>query len=283
MTGHGVWRSPLPPAAGFVHAHNAYCYRCPFGLEYPSCELRCATDMKELIETSTSGQVAGLIAEPIQGVGGFVTPPKEYFQIVVDIVKRHGGIFICDEVQTGWGRTGSKWFGIEHYGVTPDVMTFAKGLANGLPIGGTTARPEVADSMRFLTLSTFGGNPLSMVAAKAVIDYVAEENLMRNCEDVGGYLSEGLVCLQKKHLLIGDVRGMGLMQAIELVKDRDSKEPAPVETRRLMDNARREGLLVGRGGLYGNVIRISPPMNIGRSDVDAFLRLLDAALTQTAG
>ncbi|MCB1022122.1 MAG: aspartate aminotransferase family protein [Bryobacterales bacterium] len=277
LTGHSPWRSPLPPAAGFVHAHNAYCYRCPFGLEYPSCELRCATDMKELIETSTSGKVAGLIAEPIQGVGGFITPPKEFFSIVVDIVKQHGGIFICDEVQTGWGRTGSKWFGIEHYGVTPDVMTFAKGLANGLPIGGTTAKPEVADSMRFLTLSTFGGNPLSMAAAKAVIDYVEEENLMKNCEDVGGYLRAGLESLQEKYPIVGEVRGMGLMQAIELVKDRQSKEPAAAETRQLMDAARREGMLVGRGGLYGNVIRISPPMNVGRRDVDEFLRLLDLA------
>jgi 4-aminobutyrate aminotransferase len=278
LTGHSSWRSPLPPAAGFVHAHNGYCYRCPFGQTYPSCNLQCATDMKELIETSTSGRVAGLIAEPIQGVGGFITPPKEYFKIVVDIVKQHGGIFICDEVQTGWGRTGSKWFGIEHYGVTPDVMTFAKGLANGLPIGATTAKPEVADSMRFLTLSTFGGNPLSMAAAKAVIDYVADENLMTNCEETGGYLREGLIALQEKHPLIGEVRGMGLMQAIELVKDRKSKEPAPVETRKLMDAARRAGLLIGRGGLYGNVIRISPPMNVGRGDVDEFLRLLDSAL-----
>ena len=276
MTGHGPWRSPLPPAAGFVHAHNAYCYRCPFGQSYPSCNLQCATDMKDLIETSTSGQVAALIAEPIQGVGGFITPPKEYFQIVVDIVRKHGGIFICDEVQTGWGRTGSKWFGIEHYGVTPDVMTFAKGLANGLPIGATTARPEIADSMRFLTLSTFGGNPLSMTAAKAVIDYVAEENLMANCEDVGGYLRGQLQELQQKRPLIGDVRGMGLMQAIELVEDRETKAPAAAATRKLMDAARREGVLVGRGGLYGNVIRISPPMNIARSDVDEFIRLLDA-------
>ena len=277
MTGQGVWRSPLPPAAGYVHAHNAYCYRCPFGLKYPSCELRCATDMKELIETSTPGRVAGLIAEPLQGVGGFIAPPKEYFRIVVDIVRKHGGIFICDEVQTGWGRTGSKWFGIEHYGVTPDVMTFAKGLGNGMPIGATTAKPEVAESMRFMTLSTFGGNPIANAAAKAVIDYVAEENLMANCEEVGAYLRGKLEELQQKRPLIGDVRGMGLMQAIELVRDRETKEPAPAETRKLMEAARREGLLVGKGGLYGNVIRISPPMNIGRNDVDELVRLLDAA------
>jgi len=277
MTGQGIWRSPLPSQGGYVHAHNAYCYRCPFGLKYPSCELRCATDVEELIQTTTSGQVAGMIAEPIQGVGGFITPPKEYFQIVVEIIKKHGGIFISDEVQTGWGRTG-KWFGIEQYGVTPDAMSFAKGLANGMPIGATTAKPEVADSMRYLTLSTFGGNPVVAAAAKAVIDYVDEENLMANCEETGAYLRGKLDQLQEKHALIGDVRGMGLMQALELVVDRETKEPATKQTLRVMDAARNQGLLIGKGGIWGNVIRVSPPMNVSRSDVDEFARKLDAAL-----
>ncbi len=280
LTGQGTWRSPLPAQGGFVHAHNAYCYRCPFGLEYPSCDVRCARDMKELIETTTSGAVAGLIAEPIQGVGGFITPPKEYFPIVADIIREHGGIFIADEVQTGWGRTGGKWFGIEQYGVTPDVMSFAKGLANGLPVGATTARPEIADSMRYLTLSTFGGNPIVAAAAKAVIDFVEEQNLLDNCTEVGGYLRAGLEALQQKHAIIGEVRGMGLMQALELVVDRETKEPAAAETKRVMESARRSGLLIGKGGLYGNVIRISPPMNVGKSDVDEFLRLLDGALAE---
>lgn len=276
MTGQGIWRSPLPAQGGYVHAHNAYCYRCPFGLEYPSCELRCATDVEELIQTTTSGQVAGMIAEPIQGVGGFITPPKEYFQVVVDIIKKHGGIFISDEVQTGWGRTG-KWFGIEHYGVTPDAMSFAKGLANGLPIGATTAKPEVADSMRYLTLSTFGGNPVVAAAAKAVIDFVDEENLLANCEETGAYLRGKLDQLQDKHALIGDVRGMGLMQALELVVDRETKEPATQETLRVMTAARKQGLLIGKGGLWGNVLRVSPPMNVGKADVDEFAQKLDAA------
>ena len=276
MTGQGIWRSPLPAQGGYVHAHNAYCYRCPFGLEYPSCELRCATDVEELIQTTTSGHVAGMIAEPIQGVGGFITPPKEYFEVVVDIIKKHGGIFISDEVQTGWGRTG-KWFGIEHYGVTPDAMSFAKGLANGLPIGATTAKREVADSMRYLTLSTFGGNPVVAAAAKAVIDFVDEENLLANCEETGAYLRGKLDQLQEKHALIGDVRGMGLMQALELVTDRETKEPATKQTLRVMDAARAQGLLIGKGGLWGNVLRVSPPMNVGRADVDEFAKKLDAA------
>ena len=141
-TGQASWRLGGAPPAGFVHALNAYCYRCPLGLTYPSCNVQCARDMEELIRTSTSGHIAGFIAEPIQGIGGFITPPKEYFEIVAGIVKKFGGVFISDEVQTAWGRTGGKWFGIEQYGVTPDIITSAKGLGNGLPIGVTVARPE---------------------------------------------------------------------------------------------------------------------------------------------
>jgi 4-aminobutyrate aminotransferase-like enzyme len=277
LTGQGAWR--LGPAqAGIVHAHNAYCYRCPFGLEYPSCEVRCAQDMEELIRSSTGGQIAGFIGEPIQGVGGFVTPPKEYFQIVEKIVRNHGGVFISDEVQTGWGRTGTKWFGIEHWGVTPDIMTSAKGLGNGSPIGLTVARPEVADSVKGLSISTFGGNPVTSTAAKAVIDFIEEQNLRQNCEDTGGYLRGKLEELRDKHPLIGDVRGMGLMQALELVEDRKSKAPATKQTAMVMEAARENRLLIGKGGMYGNVIRLSPPMNITRTDVDQFIDLLDKSL-----
>jgi 4-aminobutyrate aminotransferase len=277
LTGQGAWRLGLPQA-GIVHAHNAYCYRCPFGLTYPSCEVKCAQDMEELIRSTTSGTVAGFIAEPIQGVGGFITPPKEYFQIVEGIVRNHGGIFISDEVQTGWGRTGGKWFGIEQYGVVPDVITGAKGLANGSPIGLTVAKPEVADSITRLTISTFGGNPVTATAAKAVIDFIEEQNLLANCAATGAYLREGLEDLKDKHELIGDVRGMGLLQAIELVQDRETKAPAAAETAMAMEAARENRLLLGKGGMYGNVLRISPPMNVGRADVDQFLKLLDRSL-----
>ena len=209
LTGQSAWKLG-PPQAGVVHAVNAYCYRCPFGLEYPSCELKCAQDMEQVIRTSTSGRVAALIAEPIQGVGGFITPPKEYFRIVTDIVRKYGGIFIADEVQTAWGRTGGKWFGIEHWDVQPDIITSAKGLGNGLPIGVTVARPEVADAVKGVTLSTFGGNPVVTTAAKAVIDYIEEQDLLRNTEETGAYLRGKLIDLKDKHPLIGDVRGMGL-------------------------------------------------------------------------
>jgi 4-aminobutyrate aminotransferase len=282
LTGQATWRLGGSLQPGIVHAHNAYCYRCPFGLTYPDCGIRCARDVEDVIRSSTSGRVAGIIAEPIQGVGGFITPPPEYFGIVAEIVRNHGGIFISDEVQTGWGRTGGKWFGIEQYGVTPDVITSAKGLGNGLPVGLTVATPEVADSVRGATISTFGGNPVVSTAAKAVIDFIDEQNLLANAASTGAYLREKLKELAAKHSLIGDVRGMGLMQAIELVRDPKTKEPAVEETAALMEAARENGLLVGKGGLFANVIRISPPLNIRKTDVDEFARLLDTSLDACA-
>lgn len=282
LTGHANWRLGGVAQAGVVHAHNAYCYRCPFGQTYPSCELQCAKDMDELIRTTTSGRVAGLIAEPIQGVGGFITPPKEYFPIVAEIVRQYGGIFISDEVQTGWGRTGNKWFGIEQWGVTPDIITGAKGLGNGAPIGLTIAKPEIANALKGATISTFGGNPVTATAAKAVIDFIEERNLASNAADTGAYLRAGLEDLKEKHTLIGDVRGMGLLQAIELVEDRQSKKPAAAATLQVLEAARENRILLGKGGLYGNVLRISPPMNIQKSDVDSFLQALDESFVSAA-
>jgi len=276
MTGQSSWRLGGTHVAGIKHVANAYCYRCPFGLTYPSCNLRCATDVEEAIQTTTSGKIAAFIAEPIQGVGGFITPPPEYFKIVVDIVRKYGGVFICDEVQTGWGRTGDHWCGIEHWGVEPEIMTFAKGMANGAPIGATVATAEIADSLKGSTISTFGGNPVSMTAARAVIDIIEKENLKQNARIVGDHLRAGLEALARKYPLIGDVRGKGLMQALELVGE--GKAPAPKATAALLDRVREQGLLVGKGGLYGNVIRISPALNIGKADVDDALRMLDAAL-----
>jgi len=193
-------------------------------------------------------------------------------------VRKYGGLFISDEVQTGWGRTGHKWWGIEQWGVTPDVVTSAKGLANGFPIGLTSARGEVADSIKKLTISTFGGGPVPTAAAKAVIDLIEEENLAGNAADMGAYLREGLEDLRQKYPLIGDVRGMGLMQALELVQDRVSKAPAGAETARLMEAAREHRILIGKGGLNSNVIRISPPLNVTRSDITDFLKALDSSL-----
>jgi 4-aminobutyrate aminotransferase len=242
--------------------------------------VKCAEDVENLIQTGTSGSIAAFIAEPIQGVGGFITPPPEYYKIVFKIVKKYGGVFISDEVQTGFGRTGKKWFGIEQWEVTPDVITCAKGMGNGVPVGATVTTSELAGTFKGLTLSTFGGNPVTCVAAKATIDVIEEENLLENADAMGRHFRAGLEELQKKHPLIGDVRGMGLMQGVELVKDCATKEPAPEATARVMDRAKENGLLIGKGGLYGNVLRLSPMLNISRSDVDEALRILDKSFSE---
>jgi len=280
LSAQSSWRLGPVTQAGIVHAVNAYCYRCPYGLKYPDCGVKCAQDVEEVIRTTTSGRIAGFIAEPIQGVGGFVTPPKEYFPIVHDIVKKYGGVFISDEVQTGWGRTGGKWFGIEQWGVQPDIITSAKGLANGAPIGLTVARPEIADSVKGATISTFGGNPISTTAAKAVLDFIEDQKLSINAAEVGAYLKEKFFELQSKHQLIGEVRGMGLLLAIELVEDRQTKKPATAATAALLEATRENRILLGKGGFYGNVLRVSPPLNISKADVDEFTRLLDRSFAK---
>jgi 4-aminobutyrate aminotransferase len=284
LTGIAAWRKATYQI-GIVHAMNPYCYRCPFGKTYPACEVACAKDIENVIQASTSGAIAGMIAEPIQGVGGFITPPKEYFKIAFSIVKKYGGDFIADEVQTGWGRTGKAWFGIEHWEIEPDIITAAKSLGNGFPIGLTVATSEVADAYQGPTIATFGGNPVACATAKAVIDLIEEDGLIRNCDVVGTYLRDGLEELQRKYPIIGDVRGMGLMQALELVKHPQTKEPAPELANYMLEAARERGLLIGKGGMYNNVLRMSPPMNIGKSDVEEALRLLDesfAAVTRSA-
>ena len=278
-SGLATWKHG-PATAGIVRAHAPYCYRCPFGLKPESCGLECARDVEELIKTSTSGQVAAFLAEPIMGIGGFITPPKDYFKVVTEIVRRYGGIFICDEVQTGWGRTGDYWCGIEHWDVQPEVMTFAKGMANGIPIGCTTAIPEVADQYPTITFSTFGGNPVTCAAALATIRVIEENDLPRNARLVGDYLRAGLEELKDKYPVIGDVRGLGLMRAIECVKDRETKEPDPQSVLRIFEETRRRGVLIGKGGLYGNVIRIGPPLVSAKSHVDELITALDAAFAQ---
>ena len=279
MTGQSVWRIGTPVAAGVSHAHNAYCYRCPYGLKYPSCDVRCAEDVRETIRTTTSGRIAAFIAEPIQGTGGFITPPRQYFPRVAEIVREYCGLFISDEVQSACGRTG-KWFAIEHWGVDPDLIAMAKGLANGTPIGATIATPPVAASMKQMTISTFGGNPVATTAALAVIEFIEENLLLENAEKAGNHLRERLEELQQRHPLIGDVRGMGLMQALELVRDRGTKEPASAETLDVMEAGRKHQILFGKGGLSGNVLRITPPLNTKGDEIDEFCRKLDLAFTE---
>lgn len=280
LSGQSGWRIGGTQIAGVKHALAPYCYRCPLRLTYPECGIACAEDIEELIQTTTSGQVAAFLAEPIQGVGGFVTPPPEYFEIAVGIVRQYGGLFICDEVQTGFGRTGKHWFGIEHWGVEPDIVTMAKGIANGSPMGVAIATPEVAGKLEGLTISTFGGNPVSCAAALATIEVIEEEAAPEHVEQTGAHLRRGLETLQEKYPLIGDVRGKGLMQGVELVRNRETKEPAPDETAQLMEVARERGLIIGKGGLYGNALRIAPPLIATEDDVDQALELLDSAFTE---
>jgi 4-aminobutyrate aminotransferase len=282
LTAQAGWRLGGVHDPSIRHAVAPYCYRCPLKLSYPECGVACAEDVGDVIRTTTSGRPAAFIAEPILGVGGFITPPKEYPGIVADIVRKHEGLYIADEVQTGWGRTGGKWFGIEQYGVKPDIIVAAKSLANGHPIGATVARAEVADSFKGLTIATFGGNPVTMVAAKAVVDVIAGDRLLDNATAVGGHLRSRLEKLQEKHALVGEVRGMGLMQGVELVKDRKSKEPAPQATAAVMEAAKDRGLIIGKGGLYGNVLRISPALNVSAADADQAADILDQALAGAA-
>ena len=281
LTGHAPWRLVPTQVAGIKHALSPYCYRCPLGLTYPSCEIRCAKDIEELIRTETTGQPAAFIAEPIAGVGGFITPPKEYFQIAVGIVRKYGGIFICDEVQTGFGRTGDHWCGIEHWGVEPEIMTFAKSIASGFAVGATIATEEVANAFTGLTISTFGGSPITMSATEATMDVMERENTPKRSAERGKQLRDHLLALKDKYKVIGDVRGMGLMQGIELVEDRKTKEPAPKRTTKLLEAAKKQGLLIGKGGLYGNVIRMAPSMLISAAEVDDAMARLDKALAET--
>lgn len=277
LTAHSSWRGVPTQIAGIKHALSPYCYRCPLGLEYPSCEVKCADDIEELIQTTTTGHIAGMLAEPIQGVGGFITPPKEYFQKAAAIVRKYGGVFISDEVQTGFGRTGGKMFGIEQYGVEPDIMTMAKGVANGMPLGVTIATPEIAAAWKKTTFSTYGGNPMSSAAANAVIGVIEAENLPDNCTKQGDRLRAGLEALQQRYPnKIGEVRGMGLMQAIEMVVDEvaGDRTPDSAFTGRLFEETKKRGLLIGKGGLYSNITRLSPPMTISESEIDEALRIL---------
>ena len=280
LTGQAPWRLVPTQVAGIKHALSPYCYRCPLGLSYPSCEIRCAQDIEELIRTETTGQPAAFMAEPIAGVGGFITPPKEYFQIAVGIVRKYGGLFICDEVQTGWGRLGDHWTGIEHWGVEPDVMTFAKSIASGFAVGATIATEEVANAFTGLTISTFGGSPITMSAAEATLDVLERENSPKRSAERGKQLRDHLMALKDKYPVIGDVRGMGLMQGVELVEDRKTKEPAPKRTTKLLEAAKKYGLLIGKGGLYGNVLRIAPSMLVSKSEVDDAAARLDKAFAE---
>lgn len=279
LTAHGNWKFKTSPVNNVKHATPGYCYRCPYGLEYPSCDVKCARDVADLIRYETPGEVACFIAEPIQGVGGAVTPPPEYFKIVYDIVRKHGGLCIADEVQTGFGRTGTKFWGFENWGVTPDLVTMAKGIGNGAPLGACVTRPDIAQMMKNRThFNTFGGNPVSMTQGLATLEVIDSENIQQNARVVGGHLKNRLLELQERQSLIGEVRGMGLMLGVELVRDRETKEPASKEAIEVLELCKQRGLLVGKGGLFGNTLRIKPPMCLTKADADFLVDCLDDVL-----
>ncbi len=281
LTAVGTWKYPVQSPGGVKHVPPGYCYRCPFGLSYPSCDLKCARSVEDVIRYETPGQIAGFIAEPIQGVGGSVCPPPEYFKIVYEIVRKYGGLCIADEVQTGFGRTGECYWGFQNWGVVPDMVTMAKGIGNGAPLGACTTKAEIAKPLaQRLHFNTFGGNPVSVLQGLATLEIIDEENIQQRAREVGGHLKGKLLELQEKHALIGEVRGLGLMLGVELVKDRASKEPATAETADIAERAKNRGLLLGKGGLYSNVIRIKPPMCITKADCDFLVDCLDECMTE---
>lgn len=281
LTAHGNWRLGGVVDPYIKHVRNPYTYRAPEGMTSEQVVDLCVQDLIETIETTTDGTIAAFMAEPIQGVGGFIVPPEDYFKRVMPIIKEAGGVFISDEVQTGWGRTGGKWFGIEQWGVTPDIMTFAKGMGNGSPIGCTITRSEIAEAVQGATFSTFGGNPVTMATALATLEYMQAHNIQDNATVMGAKLREKLEEFQSEFPFIGEVRGMGLMQALEIVIP-NSKDPDGALTTRIMDRAKDNGLLLGKGGLYNNVIRISPHLNVSDADMEEAMDKLAKTLVEVS-
>ncbi len=268
-----------PLVSGAAMAPAPYCYRCPLHLTYPSCNVACADEVERVFDTQTSGNVAAMIAEPVMGEGGIIVPPPEYFPKVKRILDQNDALFIADEVQTSFGRTGTM-FASEEIGIEPDILTSAKGIANGFPLSAFTTRPEIGESFQPGDhFSTFGGNLVSAAAALATIDYLEREELSEHARILGQRILDALKPWRESHYLVGDVRGKGLMIGIELVTDREAKTPAPDEAKRVQEECRKAGLLVGCGGFYGNVIRFQPPLVISPAQAERALDVLDNALT----
>jgi alanine-glyoxylate transaminase / (R)-3-amino-2-methylpropionate-pyruvate transaminase len=278
MTAHSTWKFNVPHSFGFHHAIAPDPYRGPYGRNDPEAGKKYADDVKQLIDHASPGRIAGFLAESIQGVGGVVVFPDGYLKQVYEHVRAAGGVCIADEVQAGFGRTGTHFWGFETQGVIPDIVTMAKGIGNGCPLGAVVTTPQIA---RVLTdrihFNTFGGNPVASAIGKAVLEVIEQENLQENSLKVGNHILAGLDKLKAKHKIIGDVRGKGFMLGIELVRDRATKEPAKAECAQAVEHCREMGLLVGKGGLHGNTIRFAPPMCINQADADFMLAVFDEA------
>jgi alanine-glyoxylate transaminase / (R)-3-amino-2-methylpropionate-pyruvate transaminase len=279
VTAHSNWKFNTPHSFGVHHAVAPYPYRGHFGYDDPDAGRKYAEDVKQVIDYTTPGKVAAFIAESIQGVGGFVEFPQGYLKHTYEHVRAAGGVCIADEVQTGFGRTGTHYWGFETQGVIPDIVTMAKGIGNGAPLAAVVTTPKIAAVMaQKVHFNTFGGNPVVSAIGKAVLEVIDNEKTQANCLELGNYILAGLKKLKAKHAIIGDVRGRGLMLGIEFVKDRATKEPNKEGCAQAVENARELGLLLGKGGLWGQTIRFAPPMNITKADADFLLAVLDEAI-----
>ena len=279
LTSHHTWKFNVPHSFGVQHSVLPDLYRGPHGKDDPEAGRKYAEDVKSLIQFGTSGKIAGFIAESIQGVGGTVVFPDGYLEHAYGHIRAAGGLCIADEVQSGFGRTGTHFWGFETQGVVPDIVTMAKGIGNGCALGAVVTTAKVAQALAArIHFNPFGGNPVVCAQARAVLEVIDREGLQANSLKIGNYLKAGFERLAAKHSLIGDVRGLGLMLGIELVKDRKTKEPAKDECAAVFEACRELGLLIGKGGLWGNTLRIKPPMIFSTSDADFLLAVLDEAL-----
>ena len=281
LTAHHTWKFNVPHSFGVHHAIAPDPYRGAWGRENPEAGRNYAMDVKNLLDHATPGQVAGFVAESIQGVGGCVVFPDGYLKHAYEHVRAAGGVCIADEVQAGLGRTGTHYWGFETQGVVPDIVTMAKGIGNGAPLGAVVTTPAIAAALSTRThFNTFGGNPVVCAQGKAVLEVIEREQLQANSLKIGNRLADGMERLKQKHDIIGDVRGLGLLRGLELVKDRSTKEPAKAECAQVLETCKELGLLLGKGGLHGQVIRISPPMCLHEGDADFLIDVLDEAFSR---
>jgi 4-aminobutyrate aminotransferase len=277
ITGQRAWSGTSFSPFQVIYVHGGYKLRSPFGhLSDEDFIAACVADLEDMLRVASAGEPAAMIAEPIQGVGGFVTPPDGFFGAMKEVLDAHGILFISDEVQTGWGRTGEHFWGYQAHGIIPDLLTFAKGVGNGLSIGGVVAPAEIMEAYPALGISTFGGNPLATAGALANLEVLLDQDLQTNALKVGNRLMQNLIPLSEELEMIGEVRGKGLMIGVELVGP--TGEPAPEKAAAALEAAREEGLLIGKGGLFGNSLRIAPALSLTEEEADEGFARLERAL-----